>query len=145
MPNKYYYNYAVVDPAYPEEPKFWSLSGISLGDAAKIGWTSEFAPDADATTQLLSSNLHRQGNKITLAIPVSGAPSNEPKWENGTFYDQILIEVASDSDYGVKRKLAFYHVRVLNVKQTGDRKFGGGPVKLILCHVGRGSYVFVRK
>ena len=69
--SKYRYNYAVIDPAYPEDqPKFWSLAGISLGDAEKINWTFDFAPDADATTELLLSNLSRSGNKITIAIPI---------------------------------------------------------------------------
>ena len=138
MAGKLYYNYAVVDPAYPEEPNFWSLSGFSLGDAARIGWTSEFVPGADATTQLLLSNLHRQGNKITLAIPDDSAPSKEPKWANGTFYDQVLIEVSSDDN--ISRKLTLYHVRVLNLKRTVNNKFGR-PVKVILCQVGRGGYV----
>ena len=151
--SKYHYNYAVIDPAYPEnQPHFWSLAGMSLGDAEKINWTFEFAPDADATTELLLSNLSRSGNKITIAIPVMGIPSTEPKWQVGTFYDQLLIEVGSDAEYSVKRKLVFYHVRVLRVKQTGDRGFYlgpsaekamPGPVKVILCQVGRGGYVFV--
>jgi len=151
--SKYRYNYAVIDPAYPaDQPEFWSLAGMSLGDAEKINWTFDFAPDADATTELLLSNLSRSGNKITIAIPVMGIPSTEPKWQVGTFYDQLLIEVGSDAEYSVKRKLVFYHVRVLRVKQTGDRGFHlgpgaekemPGPVKVILCQVGRGGYVFV--
>lgn len=143
MAQKYYYNYAVVDPVYPGEPQFWGLTAISLGDAAKIQWTSDFAPDADATTELLLSNLHRQRNKITLAIPNLGISSTEPKWKNGMSYDQLLIEVASDASYGVKRKLVFYHIQVLSVKQTNDRKLGG-PATIILCQVGRGGYVVGR-
>lgn len=143
MANKYYYNYAVVDPAYPGEPIFWGLNALSLGDAAKIHWTSDFAPDADATTELLLSNLHRQGNKISLAISTHAMGSTEPKWKNGISYDQLLIEVASDADYGVKRKLVFYHIQVLSVKQRDEQKLGG-PVRLILCQVGRGGYVVGR-
>ncbi len=151
--SKYYYNYAIVDPAYPtNQPEFWSLAGISLGDAEKINWTFEFAPDADKKTALLSSNLLRQGNKITLAIPIMGISSTEPKWQVGTFYDQLLIEVASGSN-DTKRILIFYHVRVLRVKQTGVRGFHLGPaaakempepIKAILCQVGRGGYVFAQ-
>lgn len=151
--SKYHYNYAVVDPAYPtDQPDFWSLVGLSLGDAEKINWTFEFAPDADEKTGLLSSNLLRHGNKITLAIPVMGVPSTEPKWRLGTVYDQLLIEVVTDSGYA-KRKLIFYHVRVLRIKQTGDRGFRlgpaaakemPGPIKAVLCQVGRGGYVFAQ-
>lgn len=150
--SKYSYNYAVIDPAYPtDQPNFWSLTGFSLGDAEKINWTFDFAPDADARTDLLSSNLLRSGNKITLAIPVMGVPSTEPKWQVGTVYNQLLIAV-SDPDY-VKRKLIFYAVRVLRVKQTGDRGFRlgpaaakemPGPIKAVLCQVGRGGYVFAQ-
>lgn len=151
--SKYYYNYAVVDPAYPtDQPNFWSLHGFSLGDAEKINWTFEFAPDADENTGLLSSNLLRHGNKITLAVPVMGVPSTEPKWRIGTAYDRLLIEVASGSGYA-KRTLIFYHVRVLRVKQTGDRGFRlgpsaakemPGPIKVVLCQIGRGGYVFTQ-
>jgi len=151
--SKYRYNYAVIDPAYPQDqPQFWSLAGMSLGDAEKINWSFDLAPEADATTELLLSSLNRSGNKITLAIPIMGVSSTEPKWQVGTYYDQLLIEVGSGADYSVPRKLAFYHVRVLRVKQTGDRGFHlgpsaqkemPGPVKVILCQVGRGGYVFV--
>ena len=143
MAQKYYYNYAVVDPAYPDEPTYWSLNAISLGDAAKINWSSDFAPEADATTELLMRNLQRQNNKITLAIPVTPAniKSAEPKWAHGTRYDQLLVQVASDADYGTKRKLGFYHVSVVSVKRTNERKLGGEN-QIIVCHVGRGGYVF---
>lgn len=151
--SKYHYNYAVVDPAYPtDQPNFWSLAGFSLGDAEKINWTFEFAPDADEKTGLLSSNLLRHGNKITLAIPVMGISSTEPKWRVGTVYDQLLIDVVSDSSYA-KRTLIFYHIRVLRIKQTGDRGFRlgpsaekemPGPIKAVLCQVGRGGYVFAQ-
>lgn len=151
--SKYYYNYAVVDPAYPtDQPNFWSLAGFSLGDAEKINWTFDFAPDADEKTGLLSSNLLRHGNKITLALPVMSIPSTEPKWQVGTVYNQLLIAVVSDPDY-VKRKLIFYDVRVLRVKQTGVRGFRlgptaakemPGPIKAVLCQVGRGGYVFAQ-
>lgn len=136
--SRYYYNYAVVDPAYPGEPRYWALKAISLGDAAKIGWTSEFVPEADATTALVLANLLRHQNKITLAIPIEHTPS-EPKWANGTTYDQLLIQVASDASYGVKRKLAFYHIRALNVKQTDERNVG--LARVVLCQVARGAYV----
>jgi hypothetical protein len=142
--SKYYYNYAVVDPKYPEEPKFWALSGYSLGNAAKIHWTFDFVPEADATTQLLLSNLHRQNNKITLAIPVSPIPTKEPKWETGISYDQLIIRVESDADYGMKRKLVFFHIQVKSVKQVSDRKLGGAA-KVVLCHVGRDGYVAANK
>ena len=138
--SRYYYNYAVVDPAYPGEPRYWALKAISLGDAAKIGWTSKFVPEADATTALLLANLLRHQNKITLALtPKEHIPSLEPKWANGTTYDQLLIEVASDASYGAKRKLAFYHIRALSVKQTDEREVG--LARVVLCQVARGAYV----
>lgn len=151
--SKYYYNYAVVDPAYPAvQPNFWSLDGFSLGDAEKINWTFDFAPDADEKTWLLSANLLRHGNKITLAIPVMGVSSAEPKWQVGVVYDQLLIAVMSDSG-DTKRQLIFYHVRVLRIKQTGDRGFRlgpaaakkmPGPIKAVLCQVERNGYVFAQ-
>lgn len=140
MAQRYYYNYAVVDPKHPGEPTYWGLSGISLGDASRIHWTSDFAPDADATTELLLSNLARQKNKITLAIPIVGPTVGEPEWKNNVSYDQLRVQVASDADYGVKRELVFYRIRVLSAKRTSDGKFSGTN-NIVLCHVARGGYV----
>src|SRR5688572_19364766 len=48
-PMALFYNYAVVDPKYPGEPHYWGLEGFGFGDAAVLGWTFEFAPNATKT------------------------------------------------------------------------------------------------
>lgn len=160
---KYIYSYAIVDPSYPaENPQFWPLAGYSIGDAAEIGWTSEFMPDSDAQTNLLKANLDRQRGKITLAIEQHAAPTAEPKWTRANSFDQILIRVEqakdlSDIDLGgkitstknaivaSKRKLVFYHVRLLKVTKMSDSRrhqIFRRHVKIITCQVAKGGYVY---
>lgn len=68
------------------------------------------------------------------------------------FERRYAITGILETIYESATTLVFYHVRVLRVKQTGDRGFYlgpsaekamPGPVKVILCQVGRGGYVFV--
>lgn len=138
----YYYNYAVVDSKYPGEPHFWSLSGVSFGDAAAVGWSFEFAPEATKTTALLTSNLERKQGRITLAIPTAPMPTKEPKWGLGTAFDQLLITVESDA--GKWRKLGLYKIRVLKVSKETDshrHRIFKHPVQILYCMVGGGGYV----
>jgi hypothetical protein len=142
----YYYNYAVVDAKYPGEPRYWSLSGFSFGDAATYGWSFQFAPESTATTNLLTANLERKKGRITLAIPTSPVPTQEPPWALGIAYGQLLIDVGSDA--GKPRKIGLYQLRVLKVSKGTDsyrHRIFANPVKVLLCHVGGGGYVATPK
>jgi hypothetical protein len=137
-----FYNYAVVDPKYPGEPHYWGLEGFGFGDAAVLGWTFEFAPNATKTTQLLTSNLQSKQGRISLAVTANLVPSREPKWALGTTYDQLLISVSSDA--GPVRKLGLYKLRVLKVGKREDsyrHRIFKHPVQVALCHVTGGGYV----
>jgi hypothetical protein len=138
---KYFHNYAVLDPKYPGDPQFWSLEGYSFGDAAKYGWTHEFAPDASKTTQLLRSNLERKVHHMSLAIQITNSP-REPKWGLATSYDQLQISVETNEAF--IRKLFLYHVRVLRVgRETDDyrHRIFKGPTRIVYLKVGAGGIV----
>lgn len=142
MTSDYYYNYAVVDAKYPGEPKFWGLSGFSFGDAAAHGWSFEFAPEAIATTALLTANLRRKKGRVSLAIPELGAATKEPRWATGVTFDQLLI--TAETDAGKYRKIGFYRLKVLKVGRNKDsyrHHIFKHPVKVLLCDVSRGGYV----
>jgi hypothetical protein len=139
---KYLYNYAVLDPKYPGEPQFWALKGFGFGNAADVGWTFEFAPEATKTTQLLKSNLARMTGHISLAVFHDSTPSREPRWGVATSYDQIQIQV--DTDLAPVRKIFLYRLRVLKVTRETDsyrHHIFSGPTKILYCKVSGGGSV----
>ncbi len=136
----YFYAYAVNDPAYPGDPKFWGLDGFTLGNAAKLGWDMDLKKTCQQGSSSLLAALKRHGNLLTLAIPFMGS-STEPKWNKGRFYDQLFISITDKENEKYLFKMGFYHIKVEKMTVTPPNGTFSRQTTNILCNVVRGAYV----